>query len=131
MVDGDDARPVPVNWTCAGLADPEYDVAATLTGFWSAPLYVDSAVQRRVLRMVRESLASAYLGAYDAAAARPLDRTRLDYWQAFHLCRIAAGIARCARHGTGDPWDSAVHVARPTDAFDEVERGARDLLAGG
>ena len=119
-LDGDSA--VAVNWTGAGLADPEYDVAATLTGFWTAALYVDSAVQRRVLKMVRDSLAGAYLAAYRDAAVRPLDDARLRYWQAFHLCRVGAGIVRHRTDGASGPWDTAAHVAQPAAALDELAR---------
>jgi hypothetical protein len=119
-LDGDAA--VPVNWTGAGLGDPERDVAATLTGFWTAALYVDSAVQRRVLKMVRDSLAGAYLAAYRDAARRPLDDTRLRYWQAFHLCRVGAGIVRHRIRGATGPWDTAAHVAQPSAALDELAR---------
>ncbi|HEX5947848.1 MAG TPA: phosphotransferase [Acidimicrobiales bacterium] len=119
-LDGADA--VAVNWTEAGLADPEYDVAATLVGFWTAALYVDSVVQRRVLKMVRDSLAGAYLAAYRDAAVRQLDDTRLRYHQAFHLCRIGAGIVRSRTHGPDGPWDTAAHIAQPAAALDELDR---------
>lgn len=119
-VDGDAA--VAVNWTSASLADPERDVAATLTGFWTAALYVNSAVQRRLLKMVRESLAGAYLAAYRDASERTLDDDRLRYWQAFHLCRIAAGIVRHEARGATGPWDTAAHVAQPAAALDELDR---------
>jgi aminoglycoside phosphotransferase (APT) family kinase protein len=125
--DGDGAVAVPVNWTGAGLGDAAYDVAATLVGFWSTPLYVDSAVQRRVLRMVRDSLASAYLAAYREAADRPLDRARLDFWQAYHLSRVAAGIARCADRGPAGPWDTAAHIAQPASTLAEIGRRFREL----
>ena len=111
---------VPVNWTRASLADPEYDVAATLTGFWTAALYVDSAVRRRVLKILRDSLAAAYLAAYRESAMRPLEDERLRYWRAFHLCRIAAGIVRHRRDGPDGPWDTAAHVAQPAVALDEL-----------
>jgi aminoglycoside phosphotransferase (APT) family kinase protein len=125
--DGDGTAAVAVNWTGAGLGDAAYDVAATLVGFWSTPLYVDSAVQRRVLKMVRDSLASAYLAAYRDAADRPLDEARLGYWQAYHLCRVATGIARCADRGPAGPWDTAAHVAQPVGALDEIGRRFREL----
>lgn len=127
-LDGDDA--VAVNWTGAGLADPEYDVAATLTGFWTAALYVDSAVQRRLLKMVRDSLAGAYLAAYRDAAVRPLDDRRLRYHRAFHLCRIATGIVRHRDHGPTGPWDTAAHVAQPSAALDDLDREFWQLAAG-
>ncbi len=119
-LDGDLA--VVVNWTGAGLADPEHDVAATLTGFWTAALYVDSAVQRRMLKMVRDSLAGAYLSAYRDVAVRQLDDARLRYHQAFHLCRVAAGIVRCRTQGPDGPWDTAAHIARADAALDELAR---------
>jgi len=124
------AGAVVVNWMGAGVADAELDVAATLTGFWSTPLYVDSAVQRRVLRMVRDSLGSSYQAAYLEAADRPLDDDRLVYWQASHLCRIAVGVARCAARGPCGPWDTAAHVVQPDAALDEIERRFRDLTGG-
>jgi hypothetical protein len=129
VIDGDDdgSAAVPVNWTGAGLGDAEHDVAATLVGFWSTPLYVDNAVQRRVLKMVRDSLASAYLAAYRGVADRPLDDVRLDYWQAYHLCRVAAGIARCADRGPAGLWDAAAHVAQPASALDEIGRRFSEL----
>jgi aminoglycoside phosphotransferase (APT) family kinase protein len=127
-LDGDVA--VAVNWTGAGLADPEYDVAATLTGFWTAALYVDSAVQRRLLKMVRDSLAGAYLAAYRDAAAQPLDDLRLHYHRAFHLCRVATGIVRHRVHGPTGPWDTAAHVAQPAAALDDLDREFWQLAAG-
>ncbi len=129
VIDGDGAgtAAVPVNWTGAGLGDPAYDVAATLVAFWSTPLYADSAVQRRLLKMIRDSLASAYLAAYREAADRPVPDARLDYWQAYHLCRIATGIARCADRGPAGPWDTAAHVAQPVNALDEIGRRFREL----
>jgi hypothetical protein len=127
-LDGD--RAVAVNWTGAGLADPEYDVAATLTGFWTAALYIDSAVQRRMLKMVRDSLAGAYLAAYREAAVRPLDDARLRYWQAFHLCRVGADIVRHRTEGASGPWDTAAHVAQPGAALDELAREFWGIVDG-
>lgn len=123
----DDAPPVPVNWTGAGRGEAEYDVAATLAGFWSAPLYAGSAVQRRLLTLVRESLAASYLEAYRSAASRPPDDRRLRYWEVFHLAVLAAGIARCRARGPAGPWDTAAHVARPDRALDEIRGRVRTL----
>ncbi len=119
---------VPVNWAGAGTGDAEMDVAATLTGFWSGALYIDNLVQRRMYRMARDPLASGYLGGYRAAAPRVLDEDRLRYWQAFHLCRLGAGIARCAHRGPDGPWDPAAAVVNPRTALDEIRSRARELL---
>jgi hypothetical protein len=125
--DGDDAVSVPVNWSGAGAGDPELDVAATLTGFWSGALYIDGVVQRRLYRMARDPLASGYLTAYEAAAPRPLDEAGLRYWQAYHLCRLAADIARCARYGPDDAWDPAAAVVQPRAALDEIRGRVAEL----
>jgi hypothetical protein len=127
-VDADPAS-VPVNWAGAGTADAELDVAATLTGFWSGALYIGNAVQRRMYRMARDPLASGYLSAYRAAAPRPLDEGRLRYWQAFHLCRLAAGVLRCASDGPADAWDPAAAVVQPRAAVTEVRKRIRELAA--
>jgi hypothetical protein len=119
---------VPVNWAGAGTGDAEMDVAATLTGFWSGALYIDNLVQRRMYRMARDPLASGYLAGYRAAAPRALDEDRVRYWQAFHVCRLGAGIARCARRGPDGPWDPAAAVVNPRAALDEIRSRARELL---
>jgi hypothetical protein len=127
--DGDAAPGVPVNWTAATVAEPEYDVAATAVGFWSTALY-GNAVQRRLLKLAREPLASAYLSAYREVAPWPLDDGRLRYWQAFHLHRLAAAIDRRLRHGPAGPWDPATHVATPTRSLQDVDRRFREVTAG-
>jgi len=126
---GDDSPGVPVNWTAATVAEPEYDVAATTVGFWSSALY-GNAVQRRALKLVREPLASAYLSAYREVAPWPLDDGRLRYWQAFHLHRLASAIDRRVRRGSAGPWDPATHVAAPTRSLRDVDRRFREVSAG-
>ena len=127
--DGDDGPGVPVNWTGATLADPEYDVAATLVGFWSTALY-GNAVQRRMLKMVRDPLASTY-SATTATPRRPLDDDRLHYWKAFHLHRLAAGIDHRLRAGATGPWDTSAHVAIPARSVRDVDREFRQVAAPG
>jgi Phosphotransferase enzyme family len=127
--DGDVAPGVPVNWTAATVAEPEHDVAATLVGFWSSALY-GNAVQRRLLRLAREPLATAYLSAYREVAPWPLEDRRLRFWQAFHLHRLAAAIDRRLRHGPAGPWDPAAHVATPTRSLQEIDRRFREVIAG-
>jgi len=127
--DGDATPGVPVNWTAATVAEPEHDVAATLVGFWSSALY-GNAVQRRLLRLAREPLASAYLSAYRDVAPWPLEDDRLRYWQAFHLHGLAVAIDRRVRLGPAGPWDPAAHVATPTRSLQEIDRRFREVIAG-
>jgi hypothetical protein len=127
--DGDEGPGVPVNWTAATRAEPEFDVAATLVGFWSVAIY-GNAVQRRALKMVRDPLATTYLSRYRDAAARPLDDGRLGYWRAHHLHRLAAAIDRRLRRGATGPWDTSAHVAIPTRALRDVDREFRQAAGG-
>jgi aminoglycoside phosphotransferase (APT) family kinase protein len=121
IADGDPATAVPVNWTRARLAAPAFDVAATVTAFWTAPLYVDGTVQRTALKMIRDSLISAYLKAYgEAAPAGPLDDEALRYWQAFHLAELATEVARRRHDLPTGPWDPATNVHKPADALDDL-----------
>jgi aminoglycoside phosphotransferase (APT) family kinase protein len=121
IADGDPTTAVPVNWTQARLAAPAFDVAATVTAFWTAPLYVDGTVQRTALKMIRDSLISAYLKAYgEAAPAGPLDDEALRYWQAFHLAALATEVARRRHDLPTGPWDPATNVHKPADALDDL-----------
>lgn len=117
--DSDTSTAVAVNWTRARLAEPALDVAATVTAFWSVPIFVDNALHRRALRMARDGLVTAYLNAYREAAPRPLDDDRLRYWQAFHLGWLATDIARRLQDATG-PWDQGTVVVQPESTLDEV-----------
>src|SRR6266542_4317965 len=118
---------VVANWTGARLAEPAYDVAATLAFFWSSPLYVDNLAQRSVLKMARDSLASAYLAAYRRASGDAVDDARLDHWQAVHLQGLADDIARVIEAGPTGPWDRAGGVVRPEKALAEVQERVAEL----
>jgi aminoglycoside phosphotransferase (APT) family kinase protein len=122
----DTATAVPVNWTRARAGDPAYDVAATVTAFWSVPIYVDNALQRKAVKMARDSLVSAYLTAYRESAPHPLDEGRLDYWQAFHLGWLATHVARRI-HGVNGPWEAGTIVAQPTSTLDDLRARFHDL----
>jgi aminoglycoside phosphotransferase (APT) family kinase protein len=128
--DGDTSTAVPVNWTRARLAEPAYDVAATVTAFWTSPLYVESTMQRTALRMVRDSLISAYLKAYGEATTAPLDDETVDYWQAYHLAWLAAGVVRRIQDEPVSPWDPAANAHRPEPALDDIRDRFRELTAG-
>jgi aminoglycoside phosphotransferase (APT) family kinase protein len=125
--DGDTSTAVPVNWTRARLAEPAYDVAATVTAFWTSPLYVESAMQRTALKMVRDSLIGAYRKAYDEAVAVPLDDEVVDYWQAYHLVWLAAGVVRRIQDEPVSPWDSAANAHRPESALDDLRDRFQEL----
>jgi aminoglycoside phosphotransferase (APT) family kinase protein len=122
----DTATALPVNWTRARLGDPAYDVAASVTAFWSVPIYVDNALQRKALKMARDSLVSAYLAAYRESAPHPLDEDRLDYWQAFHLGWLATHVARRIE-GVNGPWEAGTIVAQPTSTLDDLRARFHEL----
>lgn len=122
----DTATAVPVNWTRARVGDPAYDVAGTVTAFWSVPIYVDNALQRKALKMARDSLVSAYLTAYREAAPHPLDDGRLDYWQAFHLGWLLTHVAR-RLHGVNGPWEAGTIVAQPEPTLDDLRARFHEL----
>jgi aminoglycoside phosphotransferase (APT) family kinase protein len=124
----DTSTAVPVNWTRARLADPAYDVAGTVTAFWSVPIFVDNAVQRKALKMARDGLVSAYLAAYQEAASGSLDDDQLRYWQAFHLGWLATEIARRI-HGVNGPWEQGTVVAQPESTLDDVRARFHELTA--
>ncbi|HMG41359.1 MAG TPA: phosphotransferase [Acidimicrobiales bacterium] len=119
---GDEPRELAVNWMQARVGPPAFDVAATLTTFWIGPIYVANVAQRTMLKMARDSLASAYLAAYERTVGEPLDETELAYWQAFHLCQLALHLADIV-HGGPDlvgPWHPAAGVVQPEKALQDV-----------
>jgi hypothetical protein len=126
---GDFSSAVPVNWTQARVIEREFDVAATVTAFWSAPLYVENAMYRKGMQMARQPLIDAYQEAYGASAPG-LDDAALRYWQVLHLTQLLADAAR-RRHGElGGPWDTARGVVDPTSAMDEIRTRIRNVAAG-
>jgi aminoglycoside phosphotransferase (APT) family kinase protein len=118
--DNEPGPTVTVDWTQARLAEPELDVGGTLVSFWTSPLYVPNRAQRAVVKLARDALASAYLAAYGKTANRPLDEDRLRYWQAFHLCRLAADLAVVAAGGTVSQWAPASNAVHPDKALRSV-----------
>lgn len=123
----DNSTAAPVNWTRACLADPTYDVASTLVAFWALPLFADGAIQRRMIKMARDSLANTYLDAYREATARPLEDDGLRYWQGYHLDGLAAEVhARLAGERIS-PWSPAATVNAPETALAEVRARLDEL----
>jgi hypothetical protein len=130
VVDADPATECPVNWTRARRAAPAFDVAATTTAFWTAPLYVESTVQRTALKMIRDSLISGYLKAYTEASAVGLDDEALAYWQAFHLGWLATDLARRVHDEPVGPWEPAASAPNPAGALHDVRRRFWDVANG-
>lgn len=117
---GDDAREVTVNWTRARLGEAPYDVAGTLVSFWTGPLFVANVAQRTMLKMARDSLASAYQSAYETEAGGPLDTGTLAHWQALHLCHLAVHLVDVVQGTAPGPWHPAANVPQPDKALQDV-----------
>lgn len=130
-VRGDDepGPTVTADWTQARLAEPEYDVGATLTAFWTAPLYVANRAHRTFVKLARDSLASAYLTAYGKRANRPLADDRVRYWQAFHLAQLAADLAHLTAGHELSPWTPATNATHPEKALRAVRSRFSSLTA--
>ena len=109
---------MPVNWTAATVAEAEYDVAATLVGFWSTALY-GNAVQRRMLKTVRDPLATTYLARY--RRRRPRARRRPAALLAAAPAPPGGGHRPRLRRGATGPWDTSAH-AIPTCSLRDVDR---------
>ncbi|HEY8524265.1 MAG TPA: aminoglycoside phosphotransferase family protein [Acidimicrobiales bacterium] len=124
----DTATATAVNWTRARLTDAAYDVAGTVTAFWSVPIYVDNALHRRALKMARDSLVATYLDAYRAAAPAPPDEDGLRYWQAFHVGWLIVDVVR-RLHGVNGPWEGGTIVPQPDATLAELRDRFRELTA--
>jgi hypothetical protein len=125
-----DASGVIVSWAGARLADAEFDVAATITAFWSAAHYLDNVIYRKAMKMAREPLIDAYLNAYRAAASRELDAQVLRYWQVHHLTGLLADTARKEAGAIQHPWDVAGSVVDPSETAEEIRTRIREMAAG-
>jgi aminoglycoside phosphotransferase (APT) family kinase protein len=126
--DGD--RSSVVGWGKARLADPEFDVANTITGFWAGFIYLDNAIYRRGMKMARDPLVNAYLEAYRQTSPRPLDDFALRYWQVHALTTLAADCTRRELDLITGPDDTAIAIAKPKDHRNEIKGRIRDLIKG-
>jgi hypothetical protein len=130
-VPGDDepGPTVTADWTQARLAEPELDVGATLVAFWTAPLYVPNRAHRALVKLARDSLASAYLASYEKTADCPLDDSRVRYWQAFHLCTLAAALNRRLQGEPVSPWAEASNAVHPDKALRTIRSRLATLMS--
>jgi aminoglycoside phosphotransferase (APT) family kinase protein len=127
-LDGD--RASAVGWAQARLADPEYDVAYTATGFWAAAIYLENPIYRKGMKTARGPLVSAYLDAYREASPRGLDEAALRYWQVHHLTALAADCTRRELDLITGPTDTAIAIAKPKNHRDEIKGRIRELTQG-
>ncbi len=79
---GDDALHL-IDWTDAGVGDPNGDVARTLLLFGVAWITADNFAERTALKALGPLLSRIYRSAY--TAARPFDDERVALWTPVHL----------------------------------------------
>ena len=98
-----------LDWPNVLVAAPEYDVAATRVILTRTPLAVlpMPAALRPLAAAGRRLVAARYVAVY--RKLRPLDRTRLPYFEAAGCMRglVRAGEARVADGGTPSPLDAS------------------------
>jgi aminoglycoside phosphotransferase (APT) family kinase protein len=127
-LDGD--QPSVVGWVNARLADPEFDVAFTVTAFWAAAIYLSNAVYRKAMKTARDRLVDSYLDAYRANTPRSLDEDALRFWQVHHLTGLAADCTRRELDLVDGPLDTATAIAKPKNHRDEIKDRIRGLVRG-
>jgi aminoglycoside phosphotransferase (APT) family kinase protein len=127
---GDFSTATALNWTRARLADPEYDVAATVVALWSVPLFLDNAMYRKGMKMAREPVTNAYLEGYKGSAARPLNDQAMAYWQVHHLTKLVIDATRKLNNELGSPWDVARGVINPEGTIKEIRAHIREVAGG-
>jgi len=106
----EDGRATAVlDWPNVVVAAPEYDVAATRVILTQTPLSVLAmpVALRPLVAAGRRLLAARYVAVY--RRLRPLDRTRLPYFEAAGCMRglVRAGEARGAESGAPNPLDAS------------------------
>jgi aminoglycoside phosphotransferase (APT) family kinase protein len=106
IVDGDDAG--VIDWPGALIAEPAFDVGATLAILRLAPMPDEMpALLRRFAGVARSLLARRYLGAY--RKQRPLDTARLPYFEALRcfsalLFASESAALPASTNATPNPW---------------------------
>jgi len=106
----EDGRATAVlDWPNVVVAAPEYDVAATRVILTQTPLSVLAmpVALRPLVAAGRRLLAARYVAVY--RTLRPLDRTRLPYFEAAGCMRglVRAGEARVAESAAPNPLDAS------------------------
>ena len=96
-----------IDWTDAGLGDPNGDVARTALLFDMASIVATKPIERMILGAVGPVLGRVYLRLY--ARQAPLDLERLALWRPVHLLH---GWAQAASVGAGDVSPESVDALR-------------------
>jgi aminoglycoside phosphotransferase (APT) family kinase protein len=100
-----------IDWPNVRIAEPEYDVGATLALMGAGPVEVPALV-KPIARAARKLLAAGYLSEY--RRRRPLDRARLRYYEALRLVQFLveegvqqqAELAGRGRSAKRSPWQA-------------------------
>lgn len=108
---GDEVRGV-IDWTLSRVADPAFDVGATIALFRHGPIDLPAALQP-LADMARQLLLTAYLRAY--LRERSLDRHVLRYYEALRsvLLLLEAGEKAKADMGLIPPISKPTAFASP------------------
>jgi hypothetical protein len=112
------------NWCGAVLAEREFDVAFTYVAFWSSPFFAKTRSDRTAMKMIRNSLLTAYTRGYPGYDE--LDPERVRFWRVFHVVRGMARLDRSYR-AEGSPFEPQDRGSLPAELRPELERYARQL----
>jgi len=125
MVDGGAAS--VIDWTDAGLAPREADVARTLLLFRVASIAAERRVERRALEAIGPAMARRYDRAYQRTA--PLDPARMRAWEAIQALQGWAQVVTL--RGGGFDGESSSDAARvPAWVADFLQARVESVLAG-
>jgi aminoglycoside phosphotransferase (APT) family kinase protein len=125
VVDGDAAS--VIDWTDAGLAPREADVARTLLIFKIAAVAAEGRVERAALKRFGPAIARRYERAYRRVA--PLDPDRMRAWEAIQALQGWAQVLTLRTGGFAG--ESSADPARvPSDVADFLQARVEAALAG-
>jgi aminoglycoside phosphotransferase (APT) family kinase protein len=125
VVDGDAAS--VIDWTDAGLAPREADVARTLLIFRIAAIAAEGRAERAALKAIGPVMARRYERAYRRTA--PLDPERMRAWEAIQALQGWAQVLTLRAGGFQD--ESSADEARvPAGVADFLQARVEAALAG-
>jgi aminoglycoside phosphotransferase (APT) family kinase protein len=125
MVDG--ASAMVIDWTDAGLAPREADVARTVLIFKIAAIAAEGRVERRALQSIGPLMARRYERAYVRTAG--LDPARMRAWEAIQALQGWAQIVTL-RAGGFDGESSSDQARVPSGVADFLQARVEAALAG-